>query len=691
MITNKNLVFKIKDKMSKKQILTLISEKLYDDGASTSKIKVLKGFEDREKETSTGMTDGIAIPHTSIPEIKEARIVVAKLSYPINWKSLDGKMIDTVIAIVVAKSGRADHFELLTQLTGKLADPEFIKEFKKMNLKQTVDFINTFKLPKRKSIVSKKSKKIVGVTTCPVGIAHTFMSAEAIEKAAEKAGFQVKIEKQAAIGTKDELTAKEIQEADFVIIGAGKEIEGRERFVGKKGLEWTNLGMVIREADRMVKEATTNPQPINSGLHKKNPKGGAKTKSTGTTQKISASSHMMAGLSYMIPFVVTGGIFLAISMGMGYAPDETGAMVAKNQFWAGINFMGSEAFLLMIPILAGFTANSIAGRSAIAPAAILALVFNSTGGEANWNWFANGMGFGGFESSPALGFLGAIVFGYFVGYSIKIFNYHIEPPKWLAPAMPIFFIPIGFTAFWWLIFAYFGYLPLYAFALAFNILLGFLSDNHLMLFLGIIIGAMISFDMGGPINKIAFAFGVTALTTLGLPTHSANGGDQVMGMVSASIPVAPLGAALGVLIGKTLHIVDFDDEDVTNASSAGLMSLIGISEGAIPFAIKYPKVQFIANITGGAVTGALAGLLMITSVAAHGGPIVGFVGGISWNIEGASSTMLVPTILYMVIILIGGLVTAFVMISGLWLEKRIKNKNIVNDKEMEKVLKRKKA
>lgn len=146
-----------------------------------------------------------------------------------------------------------------------------------------------------------------------------------------------------------------------------------------------------------------------------------------------------------------------------------------------------------------------------------------------------------------------------------------------------------------------------------------------MFLLGIIIGAMISFDMGGPINKIAFAFGVA---TIGSMVDSTNGGSAIMGMVSTSIPVAPIGAALGVAFGRLFN-VKFDEEDKTNASAAGLMGLIGISEGAIPFAIKFPKVQFAANVAGGATAGMLAGLVGITSIAAHGGPIVGFVGGIS--------------------------------------------------------------
>lgn len=174
-----------------------------------------------------------------------------------------------------------------------------------------------------------------------------------------------------------------------------------------------------------------------------------------------------------------------------------------------------------------------------------------------------------------------------------------------------------------------------------------------MFLLGLLIGAMVSFDMGGPINKIAFTFGVA---TIG----GANG-SAVMGLVSTSIPCAPLGAAIGIGLGG-LFGVKYDEEDKTNGSAAGLMGLIGISEGAIPFAIKFPKVQFIANVAGGAIAGMLAGIIGITSFAAHGGPIVGLVGGIS-TVNGAG--YFVSLLLYLTVIAIGSLVTGFIMIFGL--------------------------
>lgn len=658
MITNSKLVFNIKEKKTKKQILTLISKKLESEGIASSAKEVLKGFEERENQTSTGMSDGIAIPHVSSSAISEVKIVVAKLAESVNWPALDGKKTDYVIAIAVPNSGRDDHFELLTQITGKLGNPDFIKELKKMSLSKTVNFINDFKVSKKKNIKNKSGKKIVAVTTCPVGIAHTFMAAEAVEKAAIEAGYQIKVEKQAAIGTKDKLSAKDIVEADYVILVAGKEIEGRERFNGKVGAEWTHVGKSIKEASTLVEEATKTPKSFGT-----KGKGGSITIDTGSIQKPGLLSHMMSGLSYMIPFVVVGGILIAVTIGIGYNPSASGMIPKNNWFgeWmASLNFVGAQAFGLMIPILAMFIANSIAGRSAIAPAAILAFAFNSGGGEAVWNWGfgADSMGFGAFSQSPALGFLGAIVFGYCVGFAVKLFNSVVEAPKWLAPAMPIFFIPIGATLLFWAIFAFIGYLPLYAIALSLNWLLGLIKEAGLMFLLGVIIGAMISFDMGGPINKIAFAFGVA---TIGSIADSTNGGSAIMGIVSTSIPVAPIGSAIGVGLGSIFK-VDFDEEDKTNASAAGLMGIIGISEGAIPFAIKFPKVQFIANVTGGAVAGMLAAIIGITSIAAHGGPIVGFVGGISttWN-----ASIWVALIIYLIIILIGSLVTALIMVFGI--------------------------
>ncbi len=661
MITNKNLVFELKGKFTKNKILEELANKLVEDGSASNVEAVLTGFKEREQQVSTGMSDGIAIPHVASSDIAEPRMIIAKLDTPIDWKSLDGGLTDYVIAIAVPDSGRDTHMDLLTQLTGKLGDPEFIKELKKMSIDNTVKFINEFKVEKKKTTAIKGALNVVGISTCPVGIAHTFMAAEAMEKACEKKGYNYKIEKQAAIGIKDKLTTADIANADIVLFAAGKEIEGRERFVGKTGVEWSSVGKVIKEADKMLEEAEKSPQPINAGAS-----GGSTSKATGNGNVQSSGGvmrHALAGLSYMIPFVVVGGIFIAMSMGLGYKPVldvATGNwnMTPNNSFWASMNFIGGQAFTLMIPILAMFIANSIAGRSAIAPAAILALAFNTTTGDATWNYDL--MQFGGFENSPALGFLGAIAFGYLVGYSIKWFNDAVEAPRWLAPAMPIFVIPLMFTAVYWLAFAFVGYLPLYAIALILNKGLQSLADAGLFPVLGILLGAMLAFDMGGPINKIAFFFGVGTIATQ----------PEIMGMVGAAGGVPPLGCALGVLFGLSMG-VKFDEEDKANASSAGLMGMIGISEGAIPFAIKYPKYVFAANMIGGATAAMLAGFFHVTDVAAHTGPIVYLLGAVGHvdSATGMAATSYSYGLLFLLAIAIGSVITGAIFATGMKYEQ----------------------
>ncbi len=669
MFTKKELVFTLSGSQTKNKVLEEISNKLVENGIGLDAKEILAGFQEREKQISTGMSDGIAIPHVAHSSIKEPKIAIVKIEKPVDWKAMDGKPSDFIIAIAVPESGRDTHMDLLTQLTAKLANEDFIKKLKEMNEDEIVKFINEFKVEDKKVTNKKGAKNVVGISTCPVGIAHTFMAAEAIENACAKKGYNFKIEKQAAIGTKDKLTSKDIEEADIVLFAAGKEIEGRERFVGKVGIEWSSVGKVIKEADKMLEEAETNPQPINSGG------GSSNVTSTGGAQASSGGvmRHALAGLSYMIPFVVLGGIFIAMSMGLGYKPELnpiTGNydMVAQNSFWSAMNFVGVQGFTLMIPILAAFIANSIAGRSAIAPAAILSLAFNTGGGEATWNW--DTMAFGGFTNSPALGFLGAIAFGYLVGYTVAVFNNKVNPPKWLAPAMPIFVIPLLFTTVFWIAFAFVGYLPLYGLALLLNNALQAIADAGLLPVLGLLLGAMLAFDMGGPINKIAFFFGVGTIATQ----------PEIMGMVGAAGPVPPLGCALGVLFGLLLG-VKFDDEDKTNATSAGLMGLIGISEGAIPFAIKYPKYVFAANMIGGAIAGMLAGFFHVTDVAAHTGPIVYLLGAVGHvdATTGLAATSYSYGLLFLLAIIIGSVVTGLIMAGGLKYEQiRVAKKGYVN-------------
>lgn len=659
-LTNENLIsinqkFKTQDEVLK-HIGKLVSK--YDSNITINEI--YKGLVKREKQISTAVGDGIAIPHTIVDKLKEPLVIVIENSDPLDWKADDKNPVTTVISIIVPKQKQNMHLDILSTIASKLLDEKTISNFKKFSAKEIEEFINMDikedpkVVPKVGESKPSKEVKVVGISTCPVGIAHTFMAAEALEKYGAEHNISVKIEKQAAIGIKDELSQKEIEEADYVIIAAGKAIEGRERFVGKKGIE-VPVKDAFKRTKEVFEEAEKSNEYIFEPIDLTKAKGEeVKVKASGKNHKVSPMAHILAGLSYMIPFVVVGGLLIAFSMGIGYEiPKDGGGMVPKNSFWAAMNFVGVQAFVLMIPILAGFTANSIAGRSAIAPAMIIAFMVNDGGGAALWN-YENGE-FGGFTDSAGLGFLGAIAAGYLVGYSTKWFNGKFEAPKWLAPAMPIMVIPLLFTVVFWVFFAFIGYLPLYYLALSLNNGLKAMVDKGLLPLAALILGAMMAFDMGGPINKIAFFFGVMFISTE--PT--------IMGAVGAAGPIPPLTVCVGVFAGKKLGI-RFDESDETDAGSAGLMGLIGISEGAIPLALKYPKAVFPAIMTGGATAAFVASLFKVTNVAAHTGPIVYALGAVGKeNAVGQAVTNYGYGLWFMFAILVGTLLGAALMILSL--------------------------
>ena len=366
---------------------------------------------------------------------------------------------------------------------------------------------------------------------------------------------------------------------------------------------------------------------------------------------------LMNGVSYMIPFVIVGGIFLAVSLGIGGSVSAKGGglVIPKDSFWYAINKIGSVGFTLMIAILGGFIASAIGGRAALAPAMIVSFAvgnpldaINSNSGSVFFNYQT--LGFGGFDHNAALGFLGSIAAGLLIGYAVKLWNVLVSPHihKNIKPIEPIIIIPILMVLAAWALFAFVLYLPLYWTSYGLNVGIKYLIAKNLFFIAALILGGMIAFDMGGPINKIAFLLGASLITS---------GQPQVMGCIAAAIAVPPLGTGLAVVTRKLWRIKTYDKEDEGNAVSAIFMSLVGITEGAIPFAVKYPKQVIISNVIGGAIGAAVAALFQISDNAAHGGFIVYIVGAIGKN--GLSNYLW--GLFFVMSIIIGALVTATVM------------------------------
>lgn len=540
--------------------------------------------------------------------------------------------------------------------------------------------------------------KIIGVTKCPTGIAHTYMAAARIEKECERLGYEVKVETQGSQGTENKLTKREIAKADYVIIAADVVIEEPERFYGKwvlktriKPLLKNTQGVFERlEQDSFimggasfqnennqnrnensgnienfqnknakdknaentedknienrekngdaVKQNITYQNAINrsriventqenqktekivgkgyrqeleneqsiAGNNKakqsdKNNKNKiVKTKKEKKQEKepkdlsdIDIIGQLMNGASYMIPFVVVGGMLVSLSVSMGAQTSADGTVVYIG-LWNKIHAIGNLAFTLMYPILSGFIAFSIAGRATLAPAMIGAMV--ATDGEIL-----------GTESGT--GFIGCIIVGYLVGYLVKWMN-SWNLAKEFKPMMPIFIIPLTGVAVVSALFIFVLGKPVTLITDLLNSLLVELAKNpSSAVVLGIVLGAMVGIDMGGPINKVAFFFGVTSI---------AQGNLQIMGIVSTSIAVAPLSMGIAAVVGK--------DKFTPEEKSAGIytifMGIIGISEGAIPFAASDPGHVLPAVVAGSALTGAAAAVCGVTSAVPHGGLVV---------------------------------------------------------------------
>ena len=540
--------------------------------------------------------------------------------------------------------------------------------------------------------------KIIGVTKCPTGIAHTYMAAARIEKECERLGYEVKVETQGSQGTENKLTKREIAKADYVIIAADVVIEEPERFYGKwvlktriKPLLKNTQGVFERlEQDSFimggasfqnennqnrnensgnienfqnknakdknaentedknienrekngdaVKQNITYQNAINrsriventqenqktekivgkgyrqeleneqsiAGNNKakqsdKNNKNKiVKTKKEKKQEKepkdlsdIDIIGQLMNGASYMIPFVVVGGMLVSLSVSMGAQTSADGTVVYIG-LWNKIHAIGNLAFTLMYPILSGFIAFSIAGRATLAPAMIGAMV--ATDGEI-------------LGTEGGTGFIGCIIVGYPVGYLVK-WMHSWNLAKEFKPMMPIFIIPLTGVAVVSALFIFVLGKPVTLITDLLNSLLVELAKNpSSAVVLGIVLGAMVGIDMGGPINKVAFFFGVTSI---------AQGNLQIMGIVSTSIAVAPLSMGIAAVVGK--------DKFTPEEKSAGIytifMGIIGISEGAIPFAASDPGHVLPAVVAGSALTGAAAAVCGVTSAVPHGGLVV---------------------------------------------------------------------
>ncbi|MCX4558470.1 fructose-specific PTS transporter subunit EIIC [Streptomyces phaeochromogenes] len=458
------------------------------------------------------------------------------------------------------------------------------------------------------------------MTACPTGIAHTYMAAEKLSQAAERLGVDIKVETQGSIGAENVLTDNDVRTADGVIIAADKDVD-LSRFAGKRVVT-VGVAEGIHHPEQLIEQVRTAPVHGGGGSGTSTSSSTNSGGSGGGKERSVGYKALMNGVSYMIPFVVVGGLLIAISLSLGGHTDPSGGLVIpKDSFWMDVNNIGVIGFQLMVPILSGYIAYAIGDRPALVPGMV--------GG-----WIANTGSL--YDSEAGAGFIGAIVTGFLAGYLV-LWIKKVEVPKFVRPIMPIIVIPIVATTALGLFFIYVIGEPISWVFEHLTDWLGGMTGTSAVL-LGAILGLMIAFDMGGPVNKTAFLFGAGLIAT---------GNQEVMGMCAAAIPVMPLGQGLATLIRNRLYT---EQERETGLASL-FMGLFGISEGAIPFAAARPAQVIPANMLGGAVAGALAGLAGVEDAVPHGGPIVAVLGAVSG----------VP--MFFVAVVIGTVVTALTTVA----------------------------
>lgn len=689
-IADINLILDVDSIENKDEAFKIISELLVKNNYLKNPRKVIEGLNSREKQFSTGLSDGIAIPHASLKELKESKIVIIRLKKGINWNSLDGKDVNLIISILVPQEQSESHFEILTNLSSNLIDQNVIKNINELNPSKLEKYINELvsKTNEEDNLEIKENINVVGVTTCVTGVAHTFMAAKALEQEGAKRGWNVRIEKQGQM-TKDSLTKEEIDKADYVIIAKSKSIDGDNRFAGKLVYE-TEVAEPITKAskvfDDMLEKAKLREVNSSSSTSVKEVK----------EKKPSVISHLMTGISFMIPYIAMAGIVLGLTTAFGYSFNaDTGVFGPKNDFANALNVLASQAFLLYIPILGMFIGNSIAGRKAMAPSAILALVLNqgidtsatSPQFAPFFNWETMSWSFEGI--SPALGFLGAIAAGYIVGYGIKYFTKYTDKveSQVFQTILPLLIIPILFTVVPWIFMAFFGYLPLFYLAFGLNKFVIMLANNSLLWLAGGLMGAMICFDLGGPVNKIAMTIGVAMLAN-----HDETSVLNGVAAVAVSIPAVVLFFSW---IFNRMTSIKLDEEDKTAAASASLMGFFGITEGAIPFAAKNAKLWMPSFMVAGFIGGSIASFTgVVDNVAMWGGPIIYIAGGFGstfTNIPGADISIITQTsnwtwtLLYFIPLIVGGF-SGFVVANVLSVVYQKNSVHIASDKKTEIIL-----
>ncbi|MCR5605294.1 MAG: fructose-specific PTS transporter subunit EIIC [Treponema sp.] len=580
---------------SKEDAINQIVDLMVKSGKISDEDKYRKGVFAREEESTTAVGEGVAIPHCKSDAVKTPGLAALILPEGVDFDSPDGEKVNVMFLIAAPNTKDNVHVDVLSRLSVLLLDEDFTASLRKA---KTVDELLAAidKAEKAKDAQSgdgnTETARILAVTACPTGIAHTYMAEESLKKAAAKAGVSIKVETRGSSGTKNDLTEEEIKNAECIIVAADTNVP-MARFNGKKLIQ-VRVAKGISGAEELIAKATSGTASVYTATGTDSSSGESKGNGGRSVYK-----HLMTGVSHMLPFVVGGGILIALAFLIdgiyckmnGITPDGTfGTMLPISNFLKAK--VGGVAFGFMLPVLAGFIAMSIADRPGLA------------------------LGFvgGAMAANGTSGFLGALVAGFFAGYTILLLKKAFAnlpksldgiKPVLLFPLIGVLIVGLGMN---------FIVEPIVG---AINSLLntGLNSLNGVSgVILGLILGGMMSVDMGGPVNKAAYVFGTGML---------AQGHYNTMAAVMVGGMVPPIAIAAATMIFKN----KFTAEERKAGPVNFIMGLSFITEGAIPYAASDPAHVLPACIAGSAVAGALSMAFNCTLMAPHGGvfvfPVVG--------------------------------------------------------------------
>ena len=560
----------------------------------------------REAQSSTGIGEGIAIPHAKTEFVKEPALAMGRKKEGIEYDSLDGEPATLFFMIAAPDGANNTHIETLARLSQLLLDDDFKAALENAaTADEVVDIINKAEAEKfsgeekkeevaetGNSQVSEDKPYIIAATACPTGIAHTYMAAEALKKAADEMGVKIKVETNGADGRKDVLTEDDIKKAKGVILAINRNIEVN-RFNGKPLIQ-VEAKEGINNAKGLIQKVLDGQAPI---FHAS---GSSEASEGSSSEKKGLYKHLLSGVSYMLPLVISGGILIALAFLVdtitGHA--NAGGGFGSTSYLAKL-FMtvGKAAFGLFLPILGGYIAYSISERAALTPGLVAGLLASTPL----------------VENGPVSGFIGALIGGFLAGYVVKFLVWAFKGlPKALNGLKMILFYPV-FSV---LITGSVMWLVINPIATGLNVWmnngLGSMQGASAVL-LGALLGGMMALDMGGPINKVAYVFGTGTLATT-----RTTGGSFSMAAVMAGGMVPPIAIAMASQLFKNKFTEQEREAGLTNY----IMGLSFITEGAIPYAAADLTRVIPASVIGSAIAGALVGLFQIKIPAPHGGILV---------------------------------------------------------------------